>query len=254
MYIIYTGNIEWPLINNDMTSKKKPKAAEESNPWKLDFKVKCNFDMGVVHKSFTSLLNKHDTKMVFVDGPAGTAKTYLAVYSALQMLQKGLYGEVVYIRSVVESASQKMGSLPGEVEDKFLPWSMPLVEKLDEIIGVVSRKNLMESGAVHCVPVNFVRGLTFSDSIVIVDESQNLTQGELVTILTRFGENSKFIVIGDTKQSDISGRSGFRNVYKCFNNTASEEEGIFTFKFGPNEIVRSEILKFIVAQLEDLDH
>ena len=112
----------------------------------------------------------------------------------------------------------------------------------------------MASGAVHCVPVNFVRGLTFSDSIVIVDESQNLTQGELVTILTRFGENSKFVIIGDTKQSDISGRSGFRNVYKCFNNVTSEQEGIYTFKFGSDEIVRSEILKFIVAQLEDLDH
>ena len=195
---------------------------------------------------------KKDTRLVFAEGPAGTAKTYLATYCALSLLKCKAVEEVVYIRSVVESASQKMGSLPGEVEDKFLPWSMPLVEKLDELIGPASRQHLMEKGLVHCVPVNFVRGLTFHDSVVIVDEAQNLTTSELVTILTRFGHNSKFIVVGDTRQCDINSRSGFEPIFNCFNNKISERNEIYTFTFGESEIVRSEILKFIVKQLEKI--
>ena len=218
----------------------------------LDYNIEFPFELNHVHKSFVGVMMDSKTKMLFVNGPAGTAKTYLAVYGALQLLQKHNVEEIVYIRSVVESASQKMGSLPGEVEDKFLPWSMPLIEKLDELIGIPKRKILMDKNVVHCVPVNFVRGLTFNDSVVIVDEAQNLTKGELITILTRFGTNSKFIVVGDSKQADIHDRSGFYPVMNCFNNKASEEENIFTFEFGESEIVRSEILRFIVKQLEQL--
>lgn len=221
--------------------------------WDLDFKIDYNFKSNDKHKSFVGLMLKPDSKMLFVDGPAGTAKTYLAVYGAVSLLKKHAIDEIVYIRSVVESASQKMGSLPGEVDDKFGPWSMPLVEKLDELVNVTVRKELLGRGFVHCVPVNFVRGLTFNNSFVIVDEAQNLTRGELTTILTRFGEGSKFIIVGDSKQSDIGNRSGFGPIQKCFDNQESEEQQIYTFKFDETDIVRSEILQFIVKQLDQID-
>lgn len=220
--------------------------------WDLDFKIDYKFTANDTHKSFVGMMLKGDTKMLLVDGPAGTAKTFLATYGALCLLKKHAIDEIVYIRSVVESASQKMGSLPGEVDDKFLPWSMPLVEKLDELAGVQVRKELIGRGFAHCVPVNYVRGLTFNNSFVIVDEAQNLTTGELTTILTRFGENSKFVIVGDSKQSDINTRSGFNDVKKCFDNEESEEQKIYTFNFGESEIVRSEILKFIVKQLDKI--
>lgn len=232
-----------------MTKKNEPK---EPCAWDLDFNIRSNFKLNTVHASFKALCTTHTTRMVFADGPAGTAKTYLAVQCALELLKKRAVESVIYIRSVVESASQKMGSLPGEVDDKFLPWSMPLMEKLDELVGIPSRQNLMTKNLVECVPVNFVRGLTFHDSVVIVDEAQNLTHNELVTILTRFGENSKFIVVGDTNQSDINGKSGFGPIFKCFENDESEEQGVYTFEFSDNEIVRSEILKFIVKQLDKI--
>jgi len=238
-------------------SLAKPKDSDlgiGSLSWDLNFKIDYKFGNSAndTHKSFIATMLSSDTKMLFVDGPAGTAKTYLAVYGALCSLKKHAVEEIVYIRSVVESASQKMGSLPGEVDDKFGPWSMPLIEKLDELIEIPVRKELMMRGFVNCLPVNFVRGLTFNDSFVIIDEAQNLTKGELITILTRFGENSKYVIIGDSKQKDIGSRSGFSPVYKCFNNAASEQEGIFTFEFGPDDIVRSKILKFIVKQLDNM--
>lgn len=243
-------------VNNYMARKKSfPKANEiGSLTWDLDFKIDNKFPSNDRHKSFVAMMMKASTRMLFVDGPAGTAKTYLATYGALQLLKKHQIGEIIYIRSVVESASQKMGSLPGEVDDKFAPWSMPLVEKLDELIGIPARKELVSRGFAHCVPVNYVRGLTFNNSFVIVDEAQNLTRGELITILTRFGEDSKFVIVGDSNQSDISNRSGFAPVKSCFDNIESEQEGIYTFDFTTDEIVRSEILKFIVKQLESVEN
>ena len=97
--------------------------------------------------------------------------------------------------------------------------------------------------------MNYVRGLTFKNSVVIVDEAQNLTFSELTTILTRFGENSKMIVVGDSRQSDINGKSGFSHMYDIFNDDQSEQEGIYCFKFTEADIMRSEILKYIVSRL-----
>ena len=154
-------------------------------------------------------------KMCMIDGPAGSAKTYLAVFVALQLLRTQKIEEIVYIRSVVESASKSMGSLPGEVEEKFLPWSLPLLEKLNELLDKPTINNLMTEGYVKCVPVNYTRGLTFKNACVIIDESQNLTREELTTILTRFGENSKYIVVGDTQQSDIGNKSGFKAIFNA---------------------------------------
>jgi phosphate starvation-inducible PhoH-like protein len=188
--------------------------------------------------------------MVFVDGPAGSSKSYLAVYGALQMLLKKQINQIVYIRSIVESASKSMGSLPGELQDKFQPWSLPLIEKLDELVGSKIGGELMKNNFIKCMPVNFVRGLTFRDSVVIVDESQNLTFQELTTILTRFGENSKYIVIGDSFQSDIGAKNGFTKIRNAFNDDESESQGIHSFIFTENEVVRSQILKFIVKKLE----
>lgn len=214
-----------------------------------NFKIQAKYKLTPVHKTFTELCFSSNTKIAFVDGPAGTAKTYCAAYVALNMLKAHRVDEVVYIRSIIESASKSMGSLPGEVDDKFLPWTLPLQEKLSELIPTSTISNLFESDVIKAVPVNYVRGLTFKDSVVIVDEAQNLTRSELTTILTRFGEDSKMLVIGDTLQSDIGSRSGFNEIYNIFDDKESEENGVFCFRFTENDIMRSEMLKFIVSKL-----
>jgi len=218
----------------------------------LDFVVTQKYVLSEVHDKFLDLCFKDACKMCMIDGPAGSAKTYLAVFVALQLLRTQKIEEIIYIRSVVESASKSMGSLPGEVEEKFLPWSLPLLEKLNELLDKPAINNLMTEGYVKCVPVNYTRGLTFKNACVVIDESQNLTREELTTILTRFGENSKYIVVGDTQQSDIGNKSGFKAIFNAFNSTESQDRGLHTFKFTELEIVRSEILKYIVKVLEKL--
>ena len=197
-----------------------------------------------------NLIRDDKTNMVLVDGPAGTAKTYVAVYGALEMLKDGDVDQIIYIRSIIESASRSIGALPGEIDEKFQPYAMPLVDKLNEIIDPGSIKWLFDKQMVKAIPVNFVRGLTFNKTVVIVDEAQNMDKSELTTILTRFGRDSKYIVIGDTFQSDIGRNSGFSEIVSRFSSDKCVAHGIHALKFTEQEIVRSKILKFIVDCLK----
>ena len=214
------------------------------------FTIKNKFNFNDTHQTFFNLCTENKTKMVLVDGPAGTAKTYISVMAALTLLKEKQINQIIYIRSIVESATKSIGALPGEIGDKFRPWSLPLLEKLNEIIPPNVSQKLLDEEQIRSIPVNFVRGLTFHDSFVIVDEAQNLTKEELVTILTRFGMRTKYIVIGDTMQRDIGFKSGFHEVFERFNDIDCPPMGIHAMEFGENEIVRSPILKFIVKKLQ----
>ena len=101
---------------------------------------------------------------------------------------------------------------------------------------------------IEAIPVNFVRGLTFNKSLVIVDEAQNLSRKELTTILTRFGRDSRYVVIGDCNQADVN-KSGYKEIFNSFNTDKCKENDIFSFKFGNSEIARSKILRFICSVL-----
>tara|TARA_R110002020_G_scaffold201949_4_gene404901 strand:+ start:15913 stop:16641 length:729 start_codon:yes stop_codon:yes gene_type:complete len=232
--------------------EREPNLVDLEEGWKdaffLDFKIKKPFYLNHNHKELYASIRSSTTNMVLVDGPAGTAKTYIAVYSALEELKEEKAERIIYIRSVIESAAKSLGSLPGEVDDKFLPYAMPLIEKVREIAGDSACGILKQRGLIEAIPVNFVRGLTFSDSIVIVDEAQNLTKSELATILTRFGRRSKYIVCGDTHQSDIN-KSGFSEVFQQFSTVDCADNNIYAFRFGRSEIVRSKILRFICKVL-----
>ena len=222
------------------------------NNWDLDFKINEDYKLTPKQVEFLVKALQKTTRMCMVDGPAGTAKTYLAVLTALKLLNRKQIDNVIYIRSIVESASRSMGALPGELEEKFAPWSMPLIDKLEEITTAGAGGNLMSKGYIKCIPVNFTRGLTFKNSCVIIDEAQNMTNPELTTILTRFGENSKYLVVGDTNQADIGVKSGFKNILEAFQEPVCEDQGILTFNFDEEDIVRSEILRFIVERLNTI--
>jgi phosphate starvation-inducible PhoH-like protein len=191
-----------------------------------------------------------ETKLMFLAGPAGTAKTYMAVYSALQLLMDAnLEKEILYIRSIAESSQKGLGSLPGSIEEKFGVFAGPFYDKLEEMMHPSDVKILKEKNLFDCIPVNFVRGSNWNDTIVIIDEAQNFCHNELMTVLTRIGEDSKIIICGDMMQSDIR-NSGFSNIFDSFDDQESKDNGIHATRFGTEDIKRSEILKFIVSKLE----
>jgi len=237
------------MSKKDRQLKKAAKAKDENgiirNDIFLNFKIDQKFHLNEHHKAFVEKAMNDESQIMFCDGPAGSSKTYLAVYVALSMLREKKIDEIVYIRSIVESATRKLGSLPGEVDDKFKPWSIPLIEKCDELVGKHITEMLFQSDYLKSIPVNFLRGATFTNNVVIVDEAQNLEHSELVTILTRFGKNCKLFIIGDSLQSDIQ-KSGFEKIMSAFDTNDSNSNGIHTFHFTEEDITRSKLLKFIV--------
>ena len=243
------------MSKKDRQLKKAAKAKDENgiirNDIFLNFRIDQKFHLNDHHKAFVETAIDDASQIIFCDGPAGSSKTYLAVFVALSMLKEKKIDEIVYIRSIVESATRKLGSLPGEVDEKFKPWSIPLIEKCDELVGKQITEMLFESDYLKSIPVNFLRGATFMNNVVIVDEAQNLEHSELVTILTRFGKNCKLFVIGDSLQSDIQ-KSGFEKIMNAFGTAESNNNGIHTFHFTEDDITRSKLLKFIVKVIASI--
>lgn len=223
---------------------------KQLNP-RLGFK-KRKFKFTENQVSFLKTVLDEDTKLMFLSGPAGTAKTYMAVYAALQMvIDSHLEKNILYVRSIAESSERSLGSLPGSIDEKFGVFASPFYDKLDEMLEASDIKLLREKKQFDCLPVNFVRGANWNDTIVIIDEAQNFTYSELMTVLTRIGEDSKIIICGDVMQSDIR-KSGFAKVFGAFNDEESESNGIFCTQLQNKDIKRSKILKFIVSKLEKL--
>lgn len=234
--------------NDRRVSKQKPVVETDLG---LKFFIKQPYKLTENQVNFLEISQKNETQIILCDGPAGSSKTFCAVYVSLQMLQQKQIDSIIYVRSIVESATKKLGALPGEVDEKFKPWIIPFLEKCDELITAQVANSLIENGYVKCTPVNFLRGSTFKNSVVIVDEAQNLEISEIITILTRFGLNCKMFIIGDTLQSDIN-RSCFKTIFETFDDEPSKKNGIQSFKFTEDDIVRSKILKYIVNKIKKL--
>lgn len=195
------------------------------------------------------LIMDKKTKVVFVKGVAGTAKTCIATYCGLKLLNDRKVSDIMYVRSVVESASRSIGFIKGDNDEKFGPYIAPLEDKLQELLTAQDVQSLVNDNRIHGMPVNFMRGVSWAAKYAIIDESANFTFKELVTIITRLGKFSKFIIIGDVKQADIKD-SGFASMYDLFNDEESRENGIHCFEFGIQDVQRSEELKYILEKLE----
>lgn len=212
------------------------------------FKIN-RFNLTEKQKGLLDLSKMPETKIIFLDGPAGSSKSFIATYIALHLLKDGSKQKFKYIRSLVESSQSKCGYLPGDLAHKLSPYEGPLRDKLEELMTQEDYNKLFLNGRIECMPTNFIRGLTFSDSVVVVDEAQNNCYADLVSIITRIGEGSLMIIAGDTMQCDIR-NSGFERMSNLFNDDESAERGIYSFKFTEDDIMRSEILKFIMKKLK----
>lgn len=201
-------------------------------------------------QEFVNLALDKQSKLIFVSGPAGTAKTYLAVYAALMLMSSRRVSDLIYIRSVVESSDSKMGFLPGEADEKMAPYIQPLLDKLVELLPKGQIDILKKEERITATPVGFLRGLNWNAKVIISDEAQNMTQKELLTMMTRTGEFSKVFILGDPDQSDINGKSGFIKMMSYFDDEESREQGIHVFHFSEDDIVRSGLVRFIIKKIK----
>lgn len=217
---------------------------------KIKLKTK-KFKFTAKQQECLKLLLEPNNKIIFISGPAGTSKTYMALYAAMQLMVDNDELQLLYVRSIIESADKGLGSLPGDISEKFDPFLMPLYDKLEEIVVPQDVVWLKNEEKIMAMPINFLRGANWVNKIVVADESQNFTFKELTTLITRIGHDSKLVICGDFMQSDINGKSGFKPIFNLFNDEESKERGVQTFTFTHEDIVRSEILKFLIGRLEN---
>lgn len=150
----------------------------------------------------TYLQTIYDCDLSFCCGPAGSGKTYLAVAGAVSMLKHGHVRKIVLVRPAVE-AGEKLGFLPGTMQEKINPYLRPLIDALHDMMGFDQLERFMASDVVEIIPLAFMRGRTLNDAMIILDEAQNTTRLQMLMFLTRMGHGSKMVVTGDTSQIDL---------------------------------------------------
>jgi len=192
-----------------------------------------------------------DNDIVFCIGPAGTGKTYLAVALAISYLNKKIVKKIILTRPAVE-AGESLGYLPGDYRDKIDPYLRPLYDALTEMVPRDQLRKLMEQEVIAVIPIAFMRGRTFNNAFVLLDEAQNCTFLQMKMFLTRLGFNSKSIINGDITQIDLPGKnvSGLVSIKDIL-------EGIDGIKFvhmGAEDVVRHRLVKEIISAYAQRDN
>ena len=197
---------------------------------------------------YMEALASHD--IIFALGPAGTGKTYLAVAQAVAQLITGSVDRLILSRPAVE-AGERLGFLPGDMKEKVDPYLRPLYDALYDCLPAEQVERRIASGEIEIAPIAFMRGRTLADAFVILDEAQNTTPAQMKMFLTRFGQNSRMVVCGDPKQTDLPDhtKSGLADaVFKL-----EGIEGMAMVRFGVGDVVCHPIVGRIVEAYEGGD-
>ena len=199
-------------------------------------------------KEAQCIMVEHDSHLYVTDNYIVTHNTYVAVAKALQLVQQSTtkFEKICLSRPPVEMG-KSVGFLPGDMFEKLLPYMMPLLDNIDKIIGKDKRIELMEKEIIEFIPLPFIRGKSFDNTILIADECQNASPHEMKTVLTRIGENSKFIITGDLDQSDRFSKVSDSGLYDI-TSKLKDIEGISMIEFMESDIVRNPIIKEILKR------
>ena len=188
-----------------------------------------------------------DKDITFGIGPAGCGKTYLSVHRALRELgdKSNSIDGIVIVKPLVEAAGEKIGYLPGDVEEKTAPFMMSFYYNMEQIIGKQRLQVLKDSNTIQVIPLAFMRGITLANKFVILDEAQNATPDQIKMFVTRIGENSKYIITGDLEQSDISKhKSGLEDAIKRF----AGVHGVGLASFKEKDVVRHSLVRRLLKR------
>lgn len=185
--------------------------------------------------------------IVFGVGPAGTGKTYLAVALAVKAFKSHTINKIILTRPAVE-AGEKLGFLPGDMQEKVDPYLRPLYDALFDTFGAETFQRLVEKGSIEVAPLAYMRGRTLDDAFIILDEAQNTTPEQIKMFLTRLGFNSKMVITGDITQIDLpnSQKSGLKEAIKVLHDV----DDIDIVKFSEKDVVRHHLVQEIVKAYE----
>ncbi len=215
------------------------------NPIVINLKRKSIVPKNINQKKYLKFISKND--VVFGIGPAGTGKTYLAVAAALKELQEKNVEKIILTRPAVE-AGEALGFLPGDLQEKLLPYLRPLYDAMYDMLGAEETMKLIERNVIEIAPLAYMRGRTLANAFVILDEAQNTTIEQMMMFLTRLGENSRMIVTGDVTQIDLpkNKKSGLKSAMKILDGI----DGIKLFYFEAGDVVRHPLVTKIIEAYE----
>ena len=235
-----TQKVSLSELNNHTVSNKRQALK--------DLKM-LNFDelmyKNPAQKRFYKTISTKD--ITFGIGPAGCGKTYLSVHRALRELgdKESKIDGIVIVKPLVEAAGEKIGYLPGDVEEKTAPFMMSFYYNMEQIIGKQRLQVLKDSNTIQVIPLAFMRGITLANKFVILDEAQNAPPDQIKMFVTRIGENSKYIITGDLEQSDIQKhKSGLEDAIKRF----AGVHGVGLASFKEKDVVRHSLVKRLLKR------
>jgi phosphate starvation-inducible PhoH-like protein len=237
-----------------MPNKKSRKVVNEVvNEREIDkilpykYRLKCK---NVKQKNFANLITEKE--IVIASGPAGVGKSYVTIARALELLQNksNKYEKIIISKPAVESG-ENLGYLPGDLKEKMEPYVASSIDILDKIVGKQNRIKLEELEIIEVQPLGFIRGKTIDNSILVMEEVQNMSPGQVKTLLTRIGENTKFVLSGDLDQSDKYRDVKTSGLYDAMNRHKNIQE-IGFFEFENSDIVRNPIISKILKNYDDV--
>lgn len=221
----------------------------------LNFKVKLKCK-SAKQKEFFNILRDRTKDIVFGVGSAGAGKTYVAMSEALEELKDGLCDKIIFVTPTTEagSAATRIGLLPGTAEEKIAPYMENMRDTITKILKTGGNhnpeeiaKSMFKDGKVEVKLMNYARGTTYDNAIVIIDEGENFSKSEMLLLLTRIGENARYFILGSEKQCDrkdirLEGKSGMMYAY----DKLSELDEVGSIEFNDEDVVRNPLISKIL--------
>lgn len=231
-------------IFEEMNGHKAGKPKNDFAGMSIDVKYKTENQ-----KKFAKLIK--DKEITIAAGCAGTGKTFLSCVEALKLLKMNKYKKILLVKSVTDLKGESIGYLKGTLHEKMFPYMFSFKSNLYKIIGKDMTEFLEQSELIEILPLAYIRGMNIDDSIVIVDEAQNISLSNMRTIMTRIGSNSKMIIIGDSKQIDLTNKreSSLERIYEKF----SVNEKFGAIRFEREDQVRNPLINEIEEGFDELE-
>jgi len=203
---------------------------------------------------FTALIIKmlkeiKESEIIFISGPAGTGKTFVCLKAALELIKdpEVSINKILISKPIVEAA-EELGFLPGDIDMKIDPYMHSFIQNFEKLIGEENTKKLFAAGIIKSIPLAYMRGETFTNTIAILDEAQNTTLLGLKLFITRKDENSKMVIMGDIDQVDLDIKYGSKNALEDAFSRFKGINKVSFIQFDKNDIVRSKILSEILSR------